>query len=289
MSVAAVHLNGRIVGRDEALISAFDRGFLFGDAVYEGLRATGGRVIGLERHERRLAEGLAEARIGGFDPSALGPMTGELLRAAGLSDAFVYWQVSRGAPAPGAPVRERIPPGGMAPTVFGYASPDRAVEDITEPVALRAVTLEDTRWLRCRLKSNSLLGNVLGAIEAGEGGADDAIFVRGPVVAEATASNVFLRLGDRLVTPSLESAPMLAGVTRALILEEDRSIEARPVRREELAGADEVAIAGSRTMVAAVTVLDGRPVGDGRVGAGARSLLASLRRAIERDLHSCHG
>ena len=116
-----VHLNGELVPRAEARLDPFDRGFLFADGVYEGLRADGGRVIAAGYHADRLAAGLRECGISGFDAGELEPMTEGLLRANGLSEAFVYWQVTRGAPAAGRPVRARLAEADQRPTVFGYA------------------------------------------------------------------------------------------------------------------------------------------------------------------------
>ena len=117
-----VHLNGSLLDADAARISPFDRGFLFGDGVYEGLRASRSHIIGLPEHVDRLRDGLAETRIAGFDPESLGPISHALLDANGLADAFIYWQITRGVPLPGQPLRQRVP-GAGPPTVFGYAAP----------------------------------------------------------------------------------------------------------------------------------------------------------------------
>ncbi|MBL0926478.1 MAG: aminotransferase class IV [Phycisphaerales bacterium] len=284
-----VHLNGRLLPRDAATISVFDRGFIFGDGMYEGLRAaevTPGRpgVIGLDQHVERMREGLAECRIDGFDPAALGSLSTDLLEANGLTEAFVYWQVTRGAPAPGQPVRTRIPIRGQTPTVFGYAVSLKPVNAYSEPEARSAAVRPDTRWLRGHVKATSLLGGVLAAIEADEQGCDDAVMVRDGLVTEGTSTNVFIARGDRLITPSIGSAPMLGGVTRQLILNDAPDIESRPVTERELREADEIMLVGTITMVASIVKLDGRPVGGGRVGPQARRLLDILRRAIDRDL-----
>lgn len=284
-----IHLNSQIVPRDCAVVSVFDRGFLFGDGVYEGLRTTRGRVIGLDRHVERMRAGLSEARIGGFDPASLGELTAELIRANGLSEAGVYWQVTRGTPPDGAPPRARLPHPGTRPTVMGFAVPMKAPEAYVSPEVRRLSLRPDTRWTRGHLKSIALLGGVLAAIEADELGADDAVMHKDGLVTEGTATNVFAVIGGKMVTPSLESAPMLAGVTRALILAEDPSIEVRPVTVEELRRADEVMLTGTYTMVSAGSTLDGVPIGKGSVpGDGARRLLSVLLRAIERDVHSHH-
>ncbi len=284
-----VHLDGELVPAEEARISPLDRGFIFGDALYEGLRATRGRVIALERHAGRLAAGLAESRIEGFDASAsLGEVCAGLLEANGLADAFLYVQVSRGAPRPGAPPRERVPHGLGPPTVFAYAVADEPIEAITEPRTTRGATVEDPRWTRGHIKSTSLMGNVLAVLEAADHGGAEPVLVRSGVVAEGAATNLFLARGGAIHTPSLDSAPMLHGVTRSLILEEEPSIVERPIPEADLRAADELILVGTRTCVASITHLDGEPVGDGTVGPAARRLLAALRRAVEADVGSAH-
>ncbi len=287
-----VHLNGQLLPHDKAHVSVFDRGFVFGDGVYEGIRTTARRdgspgVIGLDLHVRRMGAGLEESRILGFDAAQLGRLTDALVRANGLVEANVYWQVTRGTP-PTAPWRARLPHPDARPTVFGFATPCKPVAEYTEPECRRVSIRPDTRWTRGHLKSISLHGGVLAAIEAHEQSSDDAILVRDGRVTEGVATNVFLASGDRLVTPALDSAPMLDGATRALILRDDPSIEVRPVSVDELHQADEVMLTGTYTMVSAVVSLDGRPIGRGagagKAGPMSRQLLRTLVRAIEKDV-----
>jgi D-alanine transaminase len=280
-----VCLNGQLVPVERAAVSVLDRGFLFGDGVYEGLRTTRGRVIALDRHIERMRGGLAESRID-FDPIALVEPTRGLLEANNAPDAFVYWQVTRGTPRPGDPVRQRLP-SPMTPTVLAYVQPVPALASLRDPVAKSCAVIPDFRWLRGHVKSIALHGNVMAAIEGAEAGCDDVIFVRDGVVAEASSSNVFVLLGGRLVTPSLDSASFLAGVTRSLLLDAMPEIETRVLTERELRQADEVMLAGTLTMIASVTRLDGRPVGSGRPGPGARALLRTLIDACERAATPC--
>jgi D-alanine transaminase len=283
-----VHLNGNLVPASEARVSVFDRGFVFGEGVYEGLRSFRGRVVAMGRHIERMRNGLRECRID-WDPAALAPLTGALLAGNSMPNAFIYWQVTRGAPGPGQAVRTRIPSGPETPTVFGYCTPQPPIEAYSEPPTVTAVTRPDTRWRRGHLKSISLLGNVLAAIEAKEAGAQDAILVRDGLVTEGTATNVILALprpdgSAELATPSLESVSILAGVTRGLELDFGPGIVSRPVRAEDLKRATEIMLVGSTSMVTSVVSLDGRPVGDGRPGPQAHRLLAALLGVIRREL-----
>lgn len=284
-----VHLNGQLVPAERAAVSAFDRGFLFGDGVYEGIRAFGARIFAGLLHVQRMRAGLAETRIEGFDPAALLPLSLELLRANGLHDASIYWQVTRGAPrdvTDAGALRNRIPgrSSGYAPTVFGYGAPMPPVSAYLEPKAKRVAVRPDTRWLRGHVKSISQMGGVLAAYEADEDGAEDAILLRDGLVTEGIATNVFVSIGGEIVTPPEGGGLILPGVTRRILLDADPTIRVGEVTERDLRRADEVMLAGTFTMVAAATTLDGLPVGDGRVGPAARRLLKTLTGAVEREL-----
>ncbi|MFN0011132.1 MAG: aminotransferase class IV [Phycisphaerales bacterium] len=303
-----VSLNGQLVPAERAQVSAFDRGFIFGDGVYEGLRAVrlapgaSGHVIGMNRHIRRLAEGLAACRIE-WDARQLGPLTHELLAANELADAFIYWQVTRGTPPiiDGRPVRSRVPVAGVAlqPTVFGYCLPHAGLEkDETQGPALKRISLRpDERWHLGHIKSTSLLGNIIasmsGAAAAGNEGVDETVLVRNGLITEGTYSNVAFvlpchrsRASDfdaparttpehqyEVVTPSLDAAPILNGITRQILLELEPSIVQRAVRVEEVAQAREIMLWGTTTMVSSVTHVDGKAVDTGPVARRLNDLL----------------
>lgn len=283
-----VYLNGEFVPAERACVNVLDRGFLLGDGVYEGLRAFAGSVHIVDRHIRRMREGLAEARIE-WDPTHLGELSDRLMKAAGLRDAFLYWQVTRGVPSAGQPARTRVPAGPMTPTVLGFCTPQPALESYTSPPTIQAAIVEDCRWTRGRLKSISMLGNVLAAIEAAEHGAREAVLVRDGLVTEACACNVILAVPGEggeteLVTPSLESVPILAGVTRQIILELDPSIVERPVLARELERASEVILVGTTSLVTSVTMLGGRPISGGVPGPHATRLLGTYIEHVRQDL-----
>lgn len=283
-----VHLNSRILPLSDARISPLDRGFIFGDALYEGLRAFNGRIVGAGLHARRLAEGLKEIRLD-WDASRLEAMSLELLAANGLKDAFIYWQVSRGAPGPGQPVRARLLKTDIRPTVFGYCSATPTLEECRRAIPTKsALTVADTRWKKCHVKTTSLLGAIMASFDADAAGVDDAIFVADGRVSEATSANLFAAVprddSVEIVTPSLDSAPMLAGVTRDVVLAAARRagtpIAERALGADELARAPEVMLCGTLTMITAITKLDGRVLGDGRPGPAARQLHGLLIDAI---------
>ncbi len=272
-----VHLNGSLVPASEAKVSVFDRGFIFGDGVYEGLRAFGGWVRNLGDHCARMREGLREARID-WDPAALGELCTELLAANGLRDAFLYWQITRGTPGPRDPVRARLPAPGTRPTVFGYCVPLPGVDELVEPTRCSAVTLADRRWERGHVKAISLLANVMAAMEADRAGGEEAVLVREGMVSESCATNVFAlvrndRGGRELVTPPVGEVPILAGVTRKILLEVAPGARVRSISVEELRGAEEIFLTGTITTIKSVVRLDGEPVGTGEPGPAARDAL----------------
>jgi D-alanine transaminase len=217
-------------------------------------------------------------------------MSAELLKANGMRDAFVYWQITRGTPTESEPLRQRVPPtrglrAGV--TVFGYCAAQPSLDELAQngPIGKACALIEDPRWSMGHLKSTSLIGNVVAAIEAdrrGEQGGEEAILVRRGTVCEGLATNVLVvTRGGELVTPSLESAPMLAGITRAILINElGRELTQRRLTSGELAEAREIMLTGSSTMVASVVRLDGRLVGCGTPGPVAARLLGVLLDAI---------
>lgn len=284
-----VHLNGHLLPLGRAHVSPLDRGFLFGDGIYEGLRAFGGRIVRPDLHARRLAAGLRAARIE-WDASQLAALCDELLRANSLRDAFIYVQITRGTPGPGQPLRSRVPAGRMTPTVFAYANTSPPLSAYPPVPTKSAVTLPDLRWMRCDVKSISLIGGVMAAIDASCAGADDAILIRDMpdgrrLVAEGTAANVIAAFprpggGCEVVIPPLDGPTNLAGVTRQILLESRPDIVVRPITDDELRIASEVMLTGTLTMVTSVTLLNNEQVGNGVPGPVAIELLGRLCKAI---------
>lgn len=289
-----VHLNGSLVPIAQASISPLDRGFLLGDGLYEGLRAFEGRVVALARHAQRLRAGLALAAIP-WDVAYLGPICHTLIEANRTPDCFIYVQVTRGAPAPDQPPRARVLGGRVTPTVFAYAVPAPALSAYPPVPAKSASTVVDQRWMLGHVKSISLMGGVIAAMEAHSAGADDAILIRsrpdGDFAAEGTSANLVAVFdapgGTEIVTPPLGHCPILAGVTRDLLLEAcaDASlrITERPIPAESLSRARELLLCGTLTMVTSITSLNGIPVGTGKPGPAAGALLAALCDRIRAE------
>jgi len=281
-----VYLNGELLDRSEAMIPVDDRGFLFGDGIYEVVRATGGRLGAPELHWRRLARGLAGIEIrppAGLSERALSELAGRLLVENGLErgDALVYLQITRGA----AVRTHHFPPDTTSPTVYAAASA------FQPPDALRArgasvITLPDIRWARCDLKTVNLLPNVLGKQRAVAAGADEAVFVRDGVVTEGASTNVFAVFGSEVRTYPATNY-ILPGVTRHVLLEAAGAlgvtVHEAPVLADELFTADELFLTSTTNDVMPVVTVDGRRIGAGRPGPLATQLFTALRARLVPD------
>jgi D-alanine transaminase len=267
-----VYFNGQFLPAADAHISVFDRGFLFGDGVYEGVRVFENTVICPERHVTRMAAGLAEGRVH-WDPRELPGICLELCRRNELADAFMYVQVTRGTPPPGEPVRARTMTTQGEPTVFAFSTPQPAMDHYQKPPTTTLALVEDRRWSRGHLKSISLLGNVLAAYDAQAQGAQEVAMHKDGLLTEACASNIIVSVDGGLATPSLDSASILEGATRARCLALDPGIVERPVGVDELLRADEVMLVGTTSIVTSALEIDGKPVGDGTPGPRAQRLL----------------
>jgi D-alanine transaminase len=280
-----VYLNGVYLERAQAAVSVDDRGFLFGDGIYEVTRARDGRLFEWERHLRRLAQGLAGVGIAlpaGLS-AALFEISDRLLHENKLErgDATVYLQITRGV----APRTHHFPPAGTAPTVFLSAGA-LAVPDAVRTSGAAVITTPDVRWGRCDLKTINLLPNVLAKQQAVAAGAFEAVFVRDGVATEGASTNVLAVIGGELRTHPANHR-ILPGVTREVVLElaaeQGIPVSERPISTAELGAASEVLLTATTADVMPVVRIDGRPVGQGKPGPVARQLHDALRKRMERQ------
>jgi D-alanine transaminase len=256
------YLNGAFLPIEQAQVSVLDRGFLFGDGVYEVVPVFGGRTFRMAEHLRRLENSLRAVRIENPLPHARWEsIVGELIERNGGGAQVVYMQVTRGV----ATRRDHVPVPPVVPTVFAMSYP--VVRDNHKPVA--AVTVEDIRWHWCDVKATALLANVLMRMNAAEEGAYEALLVRDGLVNEGAASNVFV-VKDGVVATPPHGRCLLPGVTRDLLVEllPTHGIECqeRVIGRSELDTADEIWVTGSSREIAPVTSLNKRAVGTGEPG-----------------------
>jgi D-alanine transaminase len=277
-----VFLNGAFVAEADATVSIRDRAFVFGDAVYEALRARGGRYFEPDRHLHRLRYGLDQLRmtVSEAEVARLLPTGEELLRRNDLlaADALVYIQVSRGV----APRRHAFPDPDVGRTVLVTTTPFTAHQRLAEHGAT-AVTSEDVRWSRCDIKTVNLLGNVLANQQAVERGAYEAILVREGFVTEASHSNVFAVIGGTIWTHPADRR-ILRGVTRDVVIacavSRGWTVQERPFTARELLTASEVFLTGTTTDVMPIVVVDNAQIGDGRPGRVTRALADNLARRV---------
>ena len=262
-----VWTNGTISPPEEARISVFDRGFMYGDAVYELVRFFGGEGFGLDLHVERLRSNLARTGIEGFDPDRYPRIAGELLEGLGSGDATVYLQVTRGVQMP----RRHLPANDLTPTVVAVASVAKSLEDLERPAGVAVSIHPDLRRVHCDVKATSLLENVLATMSANESGAQEPILEVGGQLTEGASSSIFLVDRGSLRTPRLdEPRPILPGISRRLVVEvaEELGIECREeaVTARELREAGEAFLTSRSRVLAPVTRVDGAEIGSGIAG-----------------------
>lgn len=277
-----VYLNGEYVPADEARVSVDDRGFLFADGVYEVIRTYAGRPHELEEHLQRLRHGLRTLRIHDGDMGAIERAARRLLKEnAAQGPGSIYIQVTRGA----APRTHRFPPAGTAPTVYVAARPYTPYSARLWEDGVAAITLPDTRWARCDIKSISLLPNVLANEAAHAANVFEAILIRDGAITEGSHSNVWgVRDGRLLTYPA--SNYILPGLTRARVfrlaagLEIDAAEEV--IHLHDLHDLDELFLTGTTTEVMPVVEVDGRTIVDGEPGPITRKLIRAFNEILPR-------
>ena len=265
MTAPIAHFNGKLLPLDQVSISPLDRGFIFGDGVYEVIPVYNGVPLRGREHFERLQRSMDE--IGLVNPHSVDEwmrLTEELLRHHS-GDQAVYIQVTRGAPQK----RDHVIPKGLQPTVFMMSNPMTTPSRDAIENGVACVTSRDFRWEKCHVKSTSLLGNVLARQISFEAGATETILFRDGFLTEASSSNVFV-VKDGVVAAPPRDNLILMGITYDLVMQLAREgavkLETRQVKEAEVRGADEIWLSSSTKEVLAVTSLDGKPVGTGKPG-----------------------
>ncbi len=258
-------INGRFLPWEEATISIDDRGFQFGDGVYEVIRTYKGRPFQLDAHLERLGRSLKEIKLSPpYSSSAWGQWVQEGLERADYGDAKVYIQITRGV-AP----RDHVFPSGSHPTAVMTIRELHPLSHDIRDRGVTAQTCDDLRWSRCDIKSVNLLANVLAREAAKQAGVFEAILVRDGMVTEGSVSNVMVVQGGTIVTAP-EGPRILSGVTRSVVLELARKagipVEERLVSVNSVYAADEVFLTGTTVEVLGVVGIDGRRIGTGCPG-----------------------
>jgi D-alanine transaminase len=280
-----VYVNGSFVPRAEARVSVEDRGFVFGDGVYEVIRAINGRLFATRFHNARLERSLEGIRInliGEDSPARFVEIGKQLLRENNLQDgeATLYIQVTRGATTRA----HYFPPPDITPTVYISVARFKPYRDFAETGA-SAISHPDLRWGRCDLKTLNLLPNVLASETAKERGAFEAMLVRDGVVTEGAKTNFFGVVDGMLRTHPCDNH-ILPGITRAVLEDLARGLsielDETPISVAEIHKVTELFLTGTTTDVMPIVQLDERPVGSGRPG----ELTRRLQRVLAENLAS---
>jgi len=285
MQAQTVYLNGEFTPIEEARIPVLDRGFIFGDGVYEVIPVYSGHPFRLAQHLARLQKSLDAIKLA--NPMTLARWSQLVRKMAKLhatwKDQAVYIQVTRGVAK-----RDHAFPSHAEPTVFlmsnALSVPDR--KHVAEGVA--CITATDNRWLRCDIKSTSLLGNVLMRQRAAEVGCIETIMFRDGFLSEASSSKVFVVLGKQIAAPP-NNHLVLPGTTNDVVMELARKAKMplvlREVTEDEVRAADEIWLTSATKEVLGVTRLDGKPVGSGKPGPGYKriyKLYQDYKRTVMR-------
>ena len=268
-SPTKVYLNGEILDAENAQISVFDRGFIFGDGIYEVMAQIGGRFFYGDAHLKRFKSCLKKIDIS-FDVDALQAEIQGLLEASGLTgkDCMLYIQVTRGV-AP----RQHSYPEGIQPTAMMYAWPKTLPDMVSEGVSV--VTRNDFRWSRCDIKMTSLLGNVMANQYAMEQDCYETLFVREGILTEASHCNVFF-VRDSVVYTHPADEFILDGITRQVVLElcQKLGIEVRlkGIPLSEIQEMDEAFLTGTSTQITPIREIDGTGLYEKDMGTVTRRL-----------------
>lgn len=268
-----VYLNGRYSPLEEAFVPVLDRGFIFGDGVYEVIPVYSRHPFRLREHLARLQHSLDGIRLTNpHSEEQWGDILREVVARNEGEDQYVYLQVTRGAAK-----RDHAFPKDTPATVFVMSSPLTPPPAAIREQGVPAVTALDNRWLRCDIKAIALLPNVLLRQIAVDAGAAETILLRDGFLTEGAASNIFLVRDGAVLAPP-KNHLMLPGITYDVVLELARAnevlYEIREISEFELRTADEIWITSSTKEILPVTVLDGKPVGDGKPGAVYHRLYA---------------
>ncbi|MEB0010808.1 D-amino acid aminotransferase [Glaciimonas sp. Gout2] len=279
MQDSIVYLNGVMTPLSDARIPVLDRGFIFGDGVYEVIPMYSGKAFRAKHHMARLFRSLAAIDIP--NPHKVEEwmaLINQVVAPYGQDDQMVYIHVTRGV----AKRAHAFPKDVITPTVFIMTNPLVLPSDAVRAKGVSCITMEDQRWLHCEIKSISLLGNVLAAQNAAEHGVMEAIQFRDGFLTEASSSNVWIVKNNVLMAPPKNNL-ILEGIRYGLIEElcaaHDLQFVARQISRAEVVEADEVLLSSATKEILPVTVIDGKTIGNGQPGPIYKALYQAYQGA----------
>ena len=286
----SVYLNGRFLPLAEAKISVLDRGFVFGDGVYELVPVYSRKPFRLDAHLRRLQASLDGIRLANpHGADAWRELIVRLIALQDFADQSVYLQVTRGAPLGSQSPREHIFPKGVPPTVFMFAQPLVTATPAQKAAGVCAVTAVDNRWQRCNIKAISLLANILLRQQAEDAACAETVMLRDGFLTEGAASNIFVVKAGVLRAPP-PSHLMLTGITYDVVLELAAAHgiphEVREISEAEVRSADELWMTSSTKEIMPIVKLDGVPVGAGVPGPLAGQMDALYQDFKQQVMHA---
>jgi D-alanine transaminase len=285
------YLNGKFLDRASATVSVEDRGFIFGDGVYEVWRVVNGRLFESERHLARLAFGIRELRISPPDALTLrgvDEIAQRLLRDSGLVDgeATFYVEITRGV----APRAHQFPAASTPPTVYATVNRFSPPEELRARGAT-AITMPDIRWLRCDIKTIQLLPNVFAKQAAVERGATDALLIRDGAVTEGSHANVVGVLDGTIRTHPTNHL-ILPGITREIVLDQARRlgipVSETPFTEGDISRLEELFLVGTTTDVMPIIRVNDLSVGNGRPGPITMRLVKEFRAYLDSSCAVAH-
>lgn len=265
MSSQLVYLNGNYLPLNEAKVSVLDRGFIFGDGVYEVIPSYGSKVLRFEHHMQRLQNSLDAVRIENpLSNTQWQEIIEKLIAATKSQDQYIYLHITRGVAS-----RDHRFPDKIEPTVFVMCNVLHAVDSELLKTGVTAVTLDDIRWQYCNIKAIALLPNILLRQQAVDKGAVEAILIRDGNVTEGAASNTFIVTNGVIKTPPKDQK-LLPGITRDLVVElaktHNMPIEETVISEKEFLDADEIWLTSSTKEILPVTKINEQQVADGKPG-----------------------
>jgi len=274
------YINGEYLPLAEAKISVLDRGFIFGDGIYEVVPVYYRKPFRFEHHLARFERSTREIGLANpFDRTGWRRVVERLVAGSAAEHQFIYWQVTRGVAK-----RDFAFPADTPPTVFAMTSPFTRPGAAQRDDGLKAVTRADERWLRCDIKSVSLLGAVLARQFAAEQGADEVVQFRDGVLTEGSSSNMWVVRGGTVIGAPRDRL-ILEGIRYGFVAELCERIglpfEVRRLAKAEVEGCDELMLTSATREILPIVSLDGRPVGSGRPGPVYARLRAAYDQAIE--------
>jgi len=282
MASSTVYLNGEFLPLDKACVPVLDRGFIFGDGVYEVIPVYAGKAFRLQHHLQRLKNSMQAVRITNpHTDEEWNAIINEVVTRNNDGDQSIYLQITRGVAR-----RDHRFPGDATPTVFVMSNLFDPVPKQQLENGVNAITLDDIRWQYCSIKSIALLPNILLRQQAVEQGAAEAILLRNGEVTEGAASNVFIVKDGIIITPPKTDC-LLPGITRDLVVEQAHehglAVKEANIKQTELETADEIWLTSSTKEILPVTKLNGQAVGSSKPGTVWQKMYA-LYQAYKQTL-----